>query len=1146
MTLRRLRVATVFGTVGVVLSTLAMLPSPRIDMLAADPPAARRSPPNVVVILADDLGFSDLGCYGGEIDTPHLDRLAAGGLRFTQGYNTARCWPSRGALLTGYYAQAIRRDRLPDGQGGGQSRRSAWARLLPELLAPAGYRAYHSGKWHIDGEPLAQGFARSLDVKGAGQSNFFDPAGVTEEGRPIEATPDFYTTTAIGDHAVKCLREHAAGHRDAPFLHYVAFTAPHFPLQAPQHLIDKYRERYRIGWDAVRQARYQRLVDSGIVSAPLSEPERAVGPPYAFPDAYDKLGPGEVTRPLPWNELTAEQQAFQTEKMAIHAAMIDAMDQQIGRILAELEAMRALDDTLILFASDNGASAEIMVRGEGHDPAAPPGSRATFLCLGPGWSNAANTPFRRHKTWVHEGGTATPWIVHWPAGITSRSALRHQPVHVVDVTPTVLELAGVTPPAEHAGTPVPPMQGRSFARALLDPSAAPAHEALWWCHDDHRAVRVGDWKIVADKKSPWELYNLAADRTETRNLASVEPGRVAALEAVWNRIADECRELSVSDGRATDSHPPAGNRRQQKQQQRNREQRQGEPAPAAAAPSTPPNVVIIFTDDMGYGDPACYGGTFAPTPHIDRLAREGVRFTDFSVAQPVCSASRAALLTGCYPNRLGIHGALGPKNTHGLAAAETTLAELLRDRGYRTACVGKWHLGHHPPFLPTRHGFDEYLGLPYSNDMWPFHPEAKPGTFPPLPLFENETVIDPEVTPATQATLTGRYTARAVDFIERAGAATAAGRPFFLYLAHAMPHVPLFAGDDFRGRTSPPAGGLYGDVVAEIDASVGAVLAALERTGHADDTLVIFTSDNGPWLSYGNHAGSTGGLREGKGTVFEGGVRVPCVARLPGGIPAGRVCDEPLMTIDLLPTIAAVTGPPLATDSDGFCTVAGRRIDGHDRWPLFTGKATAAAAGGPATGWAASAPTYFYWYKQGELQAVRSGDWKLHFPHTSRTMEGQAPGADGIPGKYRPLEVGRELYNLRDDPAERHDVSGSHPDVVARLEELAAAARAELGDTRTGTIGAGVREPDRIAAPKNDTAKNDTAKAGLSAQGPHAAPAFENRRLHHRHLRQVASRRRGCLPAGPPRLRSRLHPRWRRHRAVVSGQLRRRARQHLL
>jgi arylsulfatase A len=272
------------------------------------------------------------------------------------------------------------------------------------------------------------------------------------------------------------------------------------------------------------------------------------------------------------------------------------------------------------------------------------------------------------------------------------------------------------------------------------------------------------------------------------------------------------------------------------------------------------------------------------------------------------------------------------------------------------------------------------------------------------------------VTAADQATLTARYTARAVDFIERAGRA-ADGRPFFLYFAHSMPHVPLFTGAEFRGK-SP--GGLYGDVLAEIDASVAAVLAALDRTGRADDTLVIFTSDNGPWLSYGNHAGSAGPLREGKGTSFEGGVRVPCVARLPGVIPAGRVCDAPAMTIDLVPTIAALAGDPLPTDPDGHVVVAGRRIDGRDVRAVLRGNGAEAA----------KPPVYLFWYADNQLQAVREGNWKLLLPHKSHTMAGQPSGKDGLPGRYRPMLVGRELYDLATDPAESRDVAADHPEVV--------------------------------------------------------------------------------------------------------------------
>ena len=507
------------------------------------------APPNVVVILADDLGFSDLRCYGGEIDTPHLDGLAAGGLRFTQGYNTARCWPTRAALLTGYYPQAIRRDALP-GTANGKGSRPAWARLLPEMLLPAGYRSYHSGKWHVDGDPRSHGFARSLDAT-PGENNYFAADGIVEDGVQVPAGDDFYLTDAIGDHAVKCLADHAREHAGTPFFNYVAFTAPHFPLHAPPVLVAKYRDRYHSGWNAVQQARCARLREMGVVRTTPASMEPDVGPPYHNADALEILGPGEVNRPLPWEELTEAQREFQITKMAIHAAMVESMDQQIGRILAQLRSMGAFEDTLVLFASDNGASAEIMVRGEGHDPRTPPGSRKTFLCLGPGWSSCANSPFRRHKTWVHEGGIATPWIVHWPAGISARGELRTTPVHVIDVVPTVLHLAGIEPPREHVGRPVPPLHGRSFVRALAD-SATVVHDTLWWCHVGNRAVRMGDWKLVAAKGQPWELYDLAKDRCETTNLAAVETARVTELESVWNRVAEECGTLAASDG------PPLG------------------------------------------------------------------------------------------------------------------------------------------------------------------------------------------------------------------------------------------------------------------------------------------------------------------------------------------------------------------------------------------------------------------------------------------------------------------------------------------------------------------------------------------------------------------------------------------------------------
>ena len=450
-----------------------------------------------------------------------------------------------------------------------------------------------------------------------------------------------------------------------------------------------------------------------------------------------------------------------------------------------------------------------------------------------------------------------------------------------------------------------------------------------------------------------------------------------------------------------------------------------------AAVQRPPNVVLIYCDDLGWGDLGCLGNRRIRTPNIDRLARQGTRFTSFYVAQAVCSASRAALLTGCYANRLGIHGALGPKQKIGLHPDEMTLAEVLKPRGYATAIVGKWHLGRPVELLPTRQGFDEYFGLPYSNDMWPQNPNAAKNAYPPLPLIDGERVIEEM---PDQSQLTRRYTERAVSFIDRN-----ASRPFFLYLAHSMPHVPLFVGSRFAGRSRQ---GLYGDVIEEIDASVGEVLKALRRHRIEDDTLVIFTSDNGPWLSYGDHAGSAGPFREGKGTSFEGGIRVPCVMRWPGHIPKGRTNETPLMTIDVLPTVARLAGAALPP----------RTIDGLDVWPILRGDR---GATNPH-------PAYFIYYNQGDLLAVRSGDWKLFFPHTSQTLAGRPGGTHGIAARYQQLPVGTELYHLRRDPGETRNVIGEHPEVVARLTALAETARSELGDRRLQRVGAGVREPGRV------------------------------------------------------------------------------------
>lgn len=446
-----------------------------------------------------------------------------------------------------------------------------------------------------------------------------------------------------------------------------------------------------------------------------------------------------------------------------------------------------------------------------------------------------------------------------------------------------------------------------------------------------------------------------------------------------------------------------------------------------AESARPPNFIVILTDDQGYGDVGCYGAKGFATPNLDRMAREGTRFTDFYVAQAVCSASRAALLTGCYPNRIGILGALGPASKVGISDGERTLAQVLKQRGYQTAIYGKWHLGVQASFLPKQHGFDDYFGLPYSNDMWPKHPTAK---YPPLPLIEGERVIE---TNPDQTQLTTWYTERAVRFIEQNKA-----RPFFLYVPHSMPHVPLHVSDKFRGKSQA---GLYGDVIEEIDWSVGQILDAVKKHGLDEHTLVLFTSDNGPWLSYGNHAGSAGPLREGKGTTWDGGQREPCIIRWPGKVPAGAVCHTPLMTIDVLPTLAHLAQARLPD----------HKIDGMNVWPILAGQS---GANNPHDAY------YFYWDR--ELQAVRSGRWKLHLPHGYRTMAGSTAGKDGQPGPYKQTATRLALYDLENDVGEQKDVAAEHPDVVERLKKLAEQAREELGDSATGRTGKGVRPPGRV------------------------------------------------------------------------------------
>ncbi len=402
-------------------------------------------------------------------------------------------------------------------------------------------------------------------------------------------------------------------------------------------------------------------------------------------------------------------------------------------------------------------------------------------------------------------------------------------------------------------------------------------------------------------------------------------------------------------------------------------------ASAASAAEQPLNVILIYADDLGYGDLGCYGSKIR-TPNLDRMAAEGVRFTNFLSANPVCSPSRAALLTGRYPTRVSMHKVLFPTDTTGLPPAEKTLANLLKDKGYQTMCIGKWHLGHAPEHLPMAHGFDRYFGIPYSNDM-----------APRVLLRNTETVEQTADLPK----LTGRYTDEAVRFIEGAK-----GSPFFLYMPHTYPHIPLGASERFRGK-SPL--GLYGDVVEELDWSVGQVLETLKRNKLERNTLVLFSSDNGPWFE-----GSPGALRGRKGTTYEGGVREPFIARLPGRIPSGKVCSAVASTMDILPTVAKLCGAAMPA----------LPLDGVDIWPLLSGAQKELDR---------EALLYFDGWN---LQCIRRGKWKLHISRYNTHVYGPLPAA----GRANLALLRPELYDLEMDPQESYDVSDKNPDVVRELQ----------------------------------------------------------------------------------------------------------------
>ena len=507
-------------------AVMAMTVAVRGAVTKADAPSRK---PNIVIILADDLGFSDIGCYGSEIATPNLDRLASKGLRFTQFYNAARCCPTRAALLTGLYAHQAGVGHMLEqwhapGYTAGLNERCA---TIAELLRLGGYLTYHVGKWHVGGvgkgddrnHPMNRGFDHARGTGGGG--NYFTLQPLYADRKNIKPGVDFYATDAFADWAVELIDDHGRNHSDKPFFLHLCFTAPHFPLHARPDDIAKHRGRYQHGWDVLRERRYSRQKELGVI------------------DGRWLLSPRDPIARV-WADVSPVDRAEWELRMAVYAAMIDCMDRGIGRVLEAVRRIREEENTVVMFLSDNGASAEALDTwpnpSRGHKPSSITGTPGSHRCLEVGWANAANTPFREHKMWVHEGGISTPFIISWPRGLKAKGALTCEVGHVIDLMPTCLELAGVEYPRTFQRRQLTPLEGRSLVPVFKGQSLGP--RTLAWEHEGNRAIRAGDWKLVAEFRRPWELYDLNADRSEVHNLAAQRLADVQKLTTQWQKWAD--------------------------------------------------------------------------------------------------------------------------------------------------------------------------------------------------------------------------------------------------------------------------------------------------------------------------------------------------------------------------------------------------------------------------------------------------------------------------------------------------------------------------------------------------------------------------------------------------------------------------------
>lgn len=1010
--------------------------------------------PNVLVILADDLGYSDLGCFGSEIPTPTLDALAANGLRYTQAYTSARCCPTRASLLTGLHPHQAGIGSFATAKPHPTRGPAYLGRLndrcvtLAEVLKAAGYGTYMVGKWHVGREtgPIERGFDEFYGFRDGYEQDQWQPRRYERlpEGRTLEIEVDgtgderFYATDKFTEQALVFLDQ--AQQKDEPWFLYLAHSAPHFPVQAPKASVDALVSTYRQGWDTLRAERFRKMRASGLADDTWTLTARSLVP-------VDKamLTDGYAGQPNPaWLDLPENRREDLARRMAVFAAMVSHVDRGVGQIVEKLVQTGQLDDTLIVFLSDNGACYEWGPFGfdgpsrrggaklhEGED-LANMGGPDTYHAYGSAWSNLCNTPFRLYKHFAHEGGIAVPMVAHWPNGIVQKDRWVRDPVHVMDLMPTLCDVAGAEYPEARDGTLVQPTTGISLVPTFAGETLP--ERTLCFEHQEARAVRRGRYKAVWGKRMPqepsWELYDLEADRCETNDLAAEQPERTAQLAEAWRRWAEE---VGV--------HPFW-----QRAQQR-------------------PNVILIMADDLGMGMLGHYGQRIVTTPNIDRLAREGIAFSNYHGCA-FCAPARASLLSGLHDGREGIgsHTAGGfvvrldrevqddaewqrrydahireRSQAVPIADDELFLAQVARLAGYRTAQFGKLDAG----FLTwherlTRHGWEHYVG---------YYDHVRAHGFYPTYLWKNGNKLP---LPGNTAADAGKQSERGREPVGQGGAtysqdvflreildylrdhrANHADERFFLYHSTQLPHGPVATPSlhrDFAQRDDLTLSEKkYASMVKMLDDHVGRILQELEDLDLADETMIFFSSDNGHETYYENQQGllpkrNTARLLDGtvadhgankwrtsnggdsfdgaagmanlKWSTFEGGIRCPMFVRMPGVIPAGVTTDRLTTHYDFLATLADIVGwaDPRLAEKDGrsyYATLRGLPDAGHDDV----------------------------------------------FIRGRRIMHGVVIDRDGW--KYCRFKDGTEqLYSLSEDHFERHDVLAEQPEVLARLRTV--------------------------------------------------------------------------------------------------------------